>query len=194
MTVPFISLGRLSPNRLEKFVATQREQTVTYDGPVVPTPGFRFTRTLKPLGDGPNVFDRAVSGLEAWAVYPSWLTLYPAQPPLKIGTDVALITGLGLLKTVSAVRVVSLERDNAHAAFTLGTLPQHAVSGGERFCVYRDEQGRVWYELTAVSKPQQPLVKLGAPVLRLVQAQFARDSLRSLQRFIASSRPDEATH
>ena len=194
MTIPFITLGKPSPEQLEKFVAAQREQTVTYDGLVVPTPGFRFTRTLRVLGDSPNVFDRAVSGLEAWAVYPAWLTLYPAQPPLKIGTDVALITGLGLLKTVSAVRVVSLERDNAHAAFTLGTLPQHAVSGGERFCVYRDEQGCVWYELTAVSKPQQPLVKLGAPVLRLVQAQFARDSLRSLRRFIASSRPDEATH
>ena len=190
MTVSFVSFGTLSPARLEQFVEAQREQTVTYDGLVVPTPGFRFTRTLKPLGDGQDVFNRAVSGLEAWAVYPSWLTLYPAQQPLKGGTDVALITGLGLLKTVSAVRVVSLERDNAHAAFTLGTLPQHAVSGGERFCVYRDEQGRVWYELTAVSKPQQPLVKLGAPVLRLVQAQFARDSLRSLQRFIASGQTD----
>ena len=83
--------------------------------------------------------------------------------------------------------MANTERDDEHAAFTLGTLPQHAVSGGERFCVYKDEQGRVWYELTAVSKPQQPLVKLGAPVLRLVQAQFAKDSLRSLQRFIASS-------
>ena len=194
MAVPFITLGKLSPEQLEKFVAVQRAQTVTYDGPVAPTPGFRFTRTLEPLGDGPDVLARAVAGLEAWAVYPGWLTLYPAQPPLKVETDVALITGLGPLKTVSAVRVVNIEKDiekdNAHAAFTLGTLPQHAVSGGERFCVYRDEQERVWYELTAVSKPQQPLVKLGAPVLRLVQTQFAKDSLRSLRRFIASSRTD----
>ena len=187
MTVTFITLGELKPEQLEKFLAAQHTQTVTYDGPVTPTPGFRFTRTLCFLGDGPGVFERAVSGLEAWAVYPAWLTLYPAQPPLRVGTDVALITGLSSLKTVSIVRVVSTERDDEHAAFTLGTLPQHAVSGGERFCVYLDEQERVWYELTAVSKPQQPLVKLGAPVLRLVQAQFAKDSLRSLQRFIASS-------
>ena len=186
MAASFITLGAPSPAQLEKFVAGQHSQTVTYDGPVVPTPGFRFTRTLGVLGDGLDVFERAVSGLEAWAVYPGWMTLYPARPPLKGGTNVVLITGLWPLNTVSAVRVVSLERDNRHAAFTLGTLPQHAVSGGERFCVYLDEQERVWYELTAVSKPQQLLVKLGAPVLRLVQTQFAKDSLRSLRRFIAS--------
>ncbi len=190
MAVPFISLGKLSPIKLEKFVAVQCTQTVTYDGPVVPTPGFRFTRTLAALGDGSEVFERAVAGLEAWAVYPAWLTLCPAQPPLKAGTNVVLITGLGSLKTVSTVRVVSTERDNAHAAFTLGTLPQHAVSGGERFCVYQDEQGRVWFELTAVSQPRQALVKLGTPVLRLVQTQFARDSVRSLRRFIASGQPN----
>ena len=186
MAVSFVSFGTLSPARLERFIAAQKEQSVTYDGLVVPTAGFRFTRTLKPLGDGPEVWAKAAAGLEAWAVYPTWMTLYPAQPPLNVGTDVALVTGLGPLKTVSAVRVVSLERDNRHAAFTLGTLPQHAVSGGERFCVYLDERERVWFELTAVSKPQQPLVKLGAPVLRLVQTQFARDSVRSLRRFIAS--------
>ena len=190
MTVPFITLGKLSPARLEKFVAAQQKQQVTYSGPVVPTPGFRFTRTLGFLGDGSRVFEKAVLGLEAWAVYPAWLTRYPARPPLNVGTDVALITGLGPLKTVSAVRIISLERDNAHAAFTLGTLPQHAVSGGERFCIYLDEQERVWFELTAVSKPQQPLVKLGALVLRLVQAQFAEDSVKSLRRFIASGQTD----
>ena len=182
----FITLGKLSPGRLEKFVAAQRRQTVTYRGPVAPTPGFRFTRTLVPLGYGPDVFAKAVAGLEAWAVYPAWITRYPNPAPLREGVVVALATGVTPLWTLSAVRIVAVTRTPQRVSLTIATLPQHAVSGSERFCIYLDEQARVCYELTAVSRARGPLVKLGAPVLRLVQAQFAKDSVRSLRRFVAS--------
>ena len=146
---------------------------MTYDGPLEPTPGFRFTRKRWPLGDGPEVFAKAVAGLEAWAVYPSWMTLYPTRAPLREGSIVALVAGIFPVWTPSAVQIIAVKSTSQQVSFTLGTLPQHAVSGCERFHVFLDEQGRVWYELTALSRPRQPLVKLGAPVLRLVQARFA---------------------
>lgn len=184
--MPFrtLSATRPGPAVLKKTLETQCDLPVTFSGPLEPTPGFRFTRVLEPLGGGPNVFMRAVLGLEAWAVYPAWMTLYPHPAPLDEGVCVALVAGIAPVWTVSAVRIVSVERSVRHLAFTLQTLPQHALTGSERFCIYRDEQDRVFYELTALSRPQHPLAKLGAPAVQLVQRRFARDSVRSLQRFI----------
>jgi len=144
-------------------------------------------RTLEPLGSGPGVFARAVAGLEAWAVYPAWLTLYPHPAPPAEGTCAALLTGFGPVWTVSAVRVVAARRTPQRFSFTLGTLPQHALTGLERFSVYRDDAETVWYEIMAVSRPRHPLARVGAPALRRVQRRFARDSVRSLRRFVAQS-------
>lgn len=184
----FLSLRRPTTGSLAAFVAQQRTLPVTYRGALAPRAGFSFKRTLRFLGDGPEVFARAVSGLEAWAVYPAWLTLYPNPASVRGGEVVALVAGVSPVWTVSAVRVVAVERAARRFSFTLATLPQHAVTGLERFSVFQDAAGTVWYEILAVSKPRHPLVKLGAPALRLVQRRFARDSVRSLRRFLAQPR------
>ena len=184
--MPFFSVTKPGSLELERFVAAQHGTPITYNGPLVPTPGFRLTRTLESLGYGSDVFAKAVSGLAAWAVYPAWLTLYPKPAPLRRGGVVALVTGISPVWTLSAVQIIAVKNAPRQFSFTVGTLPQHAVSGCERFCVFLDEQGRVWYELTALSKPRQPLVKLGAPVLRLVQARVAGDSVRALTTFCKS--------
>lgn len=182
----FLTVSVTRPDRtvLEKMLAEQCAQPATFDGPLQPTAGFRFTRVLEPLGTGENVFNQAARGLEAWAVYPGWMTLEPHPAPIKKGVCAAFVTGITPLWTVSAVRITEVERSARRFAFTLRTLPQHALTGAERFCVYQDEQNAVWYELTALSKPQHPLAKLGAPGVRLVQRRFARDSVRSLRRFV----------
>lgn len=183
----FITLKRPDEAGLERFLQAQRALPVTYHSSLEAKAGFTFRRTPQPLGSGQQVFERAVSGLKGWAVYPAWLRLYPHPAPLAEGTCVALLTGFSPVWTVSAVRVVATEASERHFSFTLGTLPQHAVSGLERFSIYQDDAETVWYEITAVSRPQHPLAKLGAPVLRHVQERFARDSVRSLRQFIAQS-------
>lgn len=182
-----MTLKRPDEAGLERFLQAQSALPVTYHGGLEAKAGFTFKRTARPLGSGPQVFERAVLGLKGWAVYPGWLRLYPHPAPLAEGTCIALVTGFAPVWTVSAVRVVAVEHTAQRFSFTLGTLPQHAVSGLERFSVYQDDAETVWYEITAVSRPQHPLVKLGAPVLRRVQEQFARDSVRSLRRFVVRS-------
>ncbi len=193
----FLTLKKPDHEYLERFVRAQRTLPVTYpvqSGDLTPTPGFghtgfrhagfRHTEVLEPLGSGRAVFERAVAGLEAWAVYPAWMTLYPHHAPIREGEGVALVTGFAPVWTVSAVRIVAVERAARRFSFTLGTSPQHALTGAERFSVVWADDDSVWYRLEAVSRPRHPLTKLGAPVLRLVQARFAVDSVRSLRRFI----------
>ncbi len=184
--MPFLTFSVTRPGSavLGKTLATQSSLPATFDGPLQPTAGFRFARRLEPLGTGEDVFARAVQGLQAWAVYPGWMTLYPHPALVQKGVCVAFVTGVTPFWTVSAVRIAEVERSPGRFAFTLRTLPQHALSGAERFCVYRDEEDAVWFELTALSTPQHPLARLGSPAVRLVQRRFARDSVRSLRRFV----------
>lgn len=181
----FLTLRKPDRVSLERFVQAQRALPVTYSGGLTPAPGFRHTRTLEPLGSGQKVFEQAVTGLQAWAVYPPWATLYPHHAPMCKGEVVALVVGVAPVWTV-AVRIMEVERAVRRFSFTLGTLPQHAVTGLERFSVVLADDGGVWYALEAVYRPQHPLVKLGAPALRLVQARFAMDSVRSLRQSIAT--------
>ena len=185
--VSFFVVSKPDRASLERFVWAQRTLPVTYSGGLEPTPGFRRTRTLEPLGSGQEVFDRAAAGLAAWAVYPPWTTPYPSRAPLCEGEVVALVAGVAPVWTVSAVRIVRAESTGQRFGFTLGTLPQHAVTGMERFSVSLDESDHVWYEIEALSKARHPLVRIAAPVLRLVQTRFAADSVRSLRRFVAES-------
>lgn len=182
----FFTFRKPHPETLEPFLQAQLELPVTYRGSLSTTvpPGHRQQHTKALLGQGEGVFGRAVRGLQAWAVYPAWMNVYPRDAPLTEGTCVALVTGLAPVWTVSAVRVVATQATSRRFCFTLGTLPQHAVSGLERFSLSWAEDDTVWYEIMAVSRAQQPLVRVASPLLQLVQRRFARDSVRSLGRFI----------
>lgn len=190
-SVPLLTPSATRPNSavLERTLRAQCARPVTFSGPLTPTAGFRFARVLRPLGSGPDVFAQAVRGLHDWAVYPAWITLHPHPAPLRKGSCAVFVTGFAPLWTVSAVRITDVETSARRFAFTLRTLPQHALTGAERFCVYRDERGAVWYELTALSRPQGPLARFGTPAVRLVQARFARDSARSLKQFVERDGP-----
>ncbi len=138
----FLTLKKPDHEYLERFVRAQRTLLVTYpvqSGKLTPTPGFghtgfrhagfRHTEMLEPLGSGRAVFERAVAGLEAWAVYPAWMTLYPHHAPICEGEGVALVTGFAPVWTVSAVRIVAVERAARRFSFTLGT-PRNTRSRG----------------------------------------------------------------
>lgn len=142
--------------------------------------GFSRRETHAHLGDGEAVFHRAVRALRSWAVYPRWMTLYPVAPPVARGTVVAIGTGWGLY-TVNLVRVTDVQEGARRFACVLGTLPQHVLTGEERFSVTWDAANRVVYSIEAVSRVRHPLVRLGAPAVQLVQARFARDSVRSVR-------------
>src|SRR6185436_6673895 len=66
--------------------------------------------------------------------------------------------------------------------FAYGTLPDHIERGEERFLIEWDRKDdSVWYDILAFSQPRHPLVRLGAPVARLMQKRFARDSISAMR-------------
>jgi uncharacterized protein (UPF0548 family) len=105
-----------------------------------------------------------------------------------VGAVVAIVARLGPWSWSNACRVVELINESGpprRFGFAYGTLPDHAVRGEERFCVERDADGVVWYDLLAYSRPGHWLFWLGYPVARLVQRRFARRSAVAMARAVA---------
>jgi uncharacterized protein (UPF0548 family) len=68
------------------------------------------------------------------------------------------------------------------AGFGYGTLPGHPERGEESFLVERDADGRVWFTVTAFSRPATWYARLGGPVVPVVQKLYARRLGATLRR------------
>ena len=67
--------------------------------------------------------------------------------------------------------------------FAYGTLPEHGERGEERFTIEWDrEDGSVFYDIYAFSRPKHFLARVGYPASRLLQRRFARDTKRAMVR------------
>ena len=64
-----------------------------------------------------------------------------------------------------------------------------AEMGEERFSVEWREDGTVWYDLLAFSRPRLWLARLAHPLTRRVQRRFARESKAAMQAACGSTPP-----
>lgn len=184
-------LVKPSPKKIEQFLAQQRNRTFSYretgqtrarrGAP----PGYKVDHNRVRLGEGRAAFARAVEALRSWKQFDlGWVSSYPANAPIEPGTTVAIRVRHFGLWSLNAVRIVYLIEDEGpivRFGFAYGTLPDHGERGEERFTVeWNHEDGSVWYDLFAFSRPNLPAVKAAAPLARILQRRFARDSARSL--------------
>jgi uncharacterized protein (UPF0548 family) len=108
---------------------------------------------------------------------------------LEVGATVGVLAGVAGLWTLSACRVAYLIDEDGplrRFGFGWGTLPMHVAQGEERFVVeWRRADDAVWYDIVAFSRPNSRLLRLGRPVMRLMQRRFARDSKAAMVRAVA---------
>ena len=133
------------------------------------------------MGEGEKVFAAAKAALERWQQFRlGWLEASPDDTPIKEGQVVAILArslGLWWLNACRIVDVVDEDGPVRRFGFAYGTLPDHAGSGEERFLIEWDRQeGNVWYDILAFSRPRHFLARLGYPWVRRVQKRFGRES------------------
>lgn len=163
--------------------ATRSQPT---DGP----PGYRVDHNRIKLGKGEETFQRAVSALRSWKHFDlGWVLVVPPGKPVEVGTTVAVRTKTFGFWSLNAARVVYViderQTQNARFGFAYGTLPDHVERGEERFTVEWQADDSVWYDIYAFSRPKHPLARLGFPVTRMLQKQFAGDSLAVMKKWAA---------
>ena len=107
-----------------------------------------------------------------------------AAPGVRVGVG----AGIGPVGFGMPCEVVWTADDARRAGFGYGTLPGHQASGEESFLVEEDDEGRVWFSVTAFSRPARLPMRLGGPVARLAQQGYARLCGRALKRLCRAPR------
>jgi uncharacterized protein (UPF0548 family) len=134
-------------------------------------------RTL--IGTGADVFARAGEAIVTFRMHRAIGATVRATAE-RAAPGVRLDLGLGPF-TVPCEVVYVLEEPN-RAGFGYGTLPGHVQRGEEAFLVEHDQQDRVWFRVTAFSRPARWITVLGGPITIVAQRGYAALLGRALTR------------
>jgi uncharacterized protein (UPF0548 family) len=193
------SLLRPSPSSIRRKLETAKSLPISYGnalnsqaGPeklLVPD-GYRCDHTRTQIGQGWQEFDTARTALRKWRHFDlGWVRI--ANPDAAIAPDAIVaveVHALGLW-SVNLSRILYVIDEPNLFGFGYGTTPLHLERGEERFLLeFSPATGAVYYELLAVSRPQNWLAWLGYPFTRGQQHKFARDSHRCMTQIVGKSR------
>jgi uncharacterized protein (UPF0548 family) len=175
-----------STEDVDRFIASQHSLPFTYAevGATNATPpsGYKVDHNRIQLGTGAAAYKRGVEALKNWRQFDlGWVTIVPRGVPIKVGAMVAVKARAFGTWSLNASRVVYTIDEDRRFGFAYGTLPDHVERGEERFLIEWLADDSVWYDIFAFSRPQHPLVRLSAPLARMLQKQFARDSLNRVK-------------
>jgi uncharacterized protein (UPF0548 family) len=164
------------------FISSQRNLKFTYPdvGATNATPpaGFTIDHNRIQLGHGEATFKVAVEALKKWQQFDlGWVTVVPRGVAIEVGATVAVKARAYGTWSLNASRIVYVIDHPRCFGFAYGTLPDHVESGEERFMIAWMGSDAVWYDIFAFSRPRHPLVRLSAPLARMLQKRFARESL-----------------
>jgi uncharacterized protein (UPF0548 family) len=184
-------LTKPSDDEIDDFIAEQSKFTFSYSevgdtktrhAPV----GFPINQLREKLGEGEQIFTKAVAALRSWQMYATgWTELRPKNAPIENGSIVVmLVNHLGFWSLNPCRIVYSIEEETAQfrrSAFAVGTLPAHSETGEERFTIEWNKQtDEVFYELYAFARAQNWMAKIGFPFVPMFQKRFAADSFRAM--------------
>lgn len=183
-------------NDVAKFILSQRNLEFTYSqvGATNATPpgGFNVDHNRIQLGHGEATYRRAVDALKHWRQFElGWVTVVPRGLAVEVGATVAVKARAYGTWSLSAARVIYVIDEPGRFGFAYGTLPDHVECGEERFLIEWLPDDSVWYDILAFSRPKHPLVKLSAPLARILQKRFARESLHNLVNLVNPANPVE---
>lgn len=187
------TLAEPSDRDIERFISSQTDLPFTYAevgatrfDPATAPRAFTLDHNRVQLGNGVEVYERAVEALKQWRQFDlGWVTVVPHGVKVEKDAVVAVkarACGTWSLSASRVVYVIDEQGPIRRAGFAYGTLPDHVECGEERFLIeWSPIDDSVWYDILAFSRPRHPLVKLGSPVARRLQKRFARDSLATMK-------------
>jgi uncharacterized protein (UPF0548 family) len=181
-----------SERDVAEFIESQRNLEFTYRdvGATNTTPpsGFIVDHNRIQLGSGEDTYKRAVALIKKWRQFElGWVTIVPRGVTVEVGATVAVKARAFGTWSLSAARVVYMIEEPRRFGFAYGTLPNHVECGEERFLIEWLPDDSVWYDILAFSKPRHPLVRMSAPLARMLQKRFVRDSQERVRQDLQNS-------
>jgi uncharacterized protein (UPF0548 family) len=154
--------------------------------------GYELDHNRVQIGEGAAGYAAACAAIRAWKMFPRpWTRISPADTPIQIGETVAMQAHALGLWWMNAARIVYTIEERGPVrrfGFAYGTLPAHVEQGEERFSVELREDGSVWYDLRAFSRPRYWPVRIGKRLARRLQAKFVRESQAAMRAAVAAEK------
>jgi uncharacterized protein (UPF0548 family) len=153
--------------------------------------GYDLDHNRVQIGSGVRDFAVACDALRAWRMFPSpWTRISPADAPIRVGEIVVMqahTLGLWWMNAARIVYTIDERGPEPRFGFAYGTLLAHVEQGEERFSVELHEDGSVWYDLRAFSRPRFWPVRVGKKIARRLQARFVRESQAAMRAAVGGS-------
>ncbi len=135
------------------------------------------------LGEGNAVFQAASQAIRKWAMFPGgWALIYADNTPIEVGRVVVMCAHVLGIWWLNCSRIVYTVTEPNRFGFAYGTLKHHVECGEELFQVIMEENGHVFYEIQAFSRPRFWMVRMVYPLARYYQRQFVKDSLKNMKK------------
>jgi len=156
--------------------------------------GYNIDHNRILLGTGEAAFERAKAAIREWKMFDmKWVKVFPIDTPIEADRTVAILIehfGFYSLNAARIVYVIDEMADIRRFGFAYGTLTEHGEIGEERFSVeFHENNGEVWFDLYAFSRPASILAKIGYPLTRSLQKAFARDSKLAMVNAVSRTSP-----
>ena len=130
---------------------------------------------------GIDCFPTARRQMLNWRMFEmGWVRLCWEDAPIAVGVTIASLIFLGVAWSLCPVRILSVIDEPRRFGFSFATLPDHEECGEERFLVEWLENGEVWFDVFAISRPRHWLARLGKPVVRIFQKRFAHGAMHAM--------------
>ena len=172
-----------SQYQLDALIIEQKGKPLSYPKSDQTLKGFNYDHNRILLGEGDAVFRAAVQAIRQWAMFPgSWACIYSDKTPIEIGQVVVMCARVMGLWWLNCSRIIYTVNESKRFGFAYGTLQHHAESGEELFQVKMYENGEVYYEIQAFSRPRHWMARLGFPLARYYQRQFVKDSFKNMKK------------
>lgn len=141
------------------------------------------------LGEGLHTFEAAKQAIREWKMFDfDWINLYYPSIRIATGRNVAVLARHLGFYSLNASRIVYTIDETNRFGFAYGTLTNHGEIGEERFSVEHDAiTDEVTYDLYAFSRPGAVLARLGYPISRYFQHQFADESKQAMFRAVIAT-------
>jgi uncharacterized protein (UPF0548 family) len=151
---------------------------------------FAHDQSRTQIGQGHSAFATAKKSFQKWAMFNlGWVRVANPEAPIAFGQIVAVeVHALGLW-SLNLSRIAEVIDTPTRFGFLYVTTALHVEEGEERFLLELDPAtGDVWYQLEAISRPRNPLARLGYPVARAFQHKFARDTHQRMAAAVLSAK------
>jgi uncharacterized protein (UPF0548 family) len=140
--------------------------------------GFVHDFSHSDIGRGQHAFDTARNAFLHWRQFDlGWVQVVNPSAPITRQQLVGVEAHTAFLWSLNLSRVVETVDSPTRFGFVYATTALHVEEGEERFVIeYDQDTESVSYLIEAVSRPRDPLARLGYVFARAMQHKFARDS------------------